>query len=128
AIVHFDLDRLVAAVTANIVADFVPALHKLARRLIRYSTFQLDIAAFFHLFTGWFAVPFMLPARSVACFLHVETEINLVSQYLDMTLRLHATTHDSKCFPRLAILHPESRNNRVKWAFPRSVTFAWPDS
>src|SRR6266576_638820 len=64
----------------------------------------------------------MLPARRVAGFLHVQTEIDLVCEHLDVTLWLHPAAHDTECLPRFAIFHHEPGNNGVKWAFPRRVS------
>ena len=63
----------------------------------------------------------MLPAGSIAGFLHVQSKIDLVGEHLDMTLRLHAAAHDAERFPRFAVLHHESGNDGVKWAFARRV-------
>src|SRR3954447_2814273 len=63
----------------------------------------------------------MLPAGPVACFLDIQTKINLVCEHLYMTLRLHAASHDTESFPRFTVFHHESRNNGVKRAFARRV-------
>src|SRR5882724_2777808 len=59
----------------------------------------------------------MLPARCVPGLLHVQTKVDLVCEYLHVPLRLHASAHDTECFPRFAIFHDETRNNGVKRAF-----------
>src|SRR5207237_3954490 len=76
---------------------------------------------FSHLSSGRFVVSLMLPARSVAGFLHIQTEIDLVGEHLHVTLRLHTAAHDTECFPRFSIFHHKPRDNRVKGAFARSV-------
>src|SRR6476659_4696800 len=63
----------------------------------------------------------MLPAGRIPGFLNVQTKINLVCEHLYMTLRLHATAHDTESFPRFAVFHHESWNNRVKRALTGRV-------
>ena len=63
----------------------------------------------------------MLPARGVAGFLHIQAEIDLVGQHLDVTLRLHPAAHDTERFPRLAAFHHEPGNDGVKRTFARRV-------
>ena len=63
----------------------------------------------------------MLPARSIAGFLHVQAEIDLVGEDLDVTLRLHAAAHDAECFPRFAIFHDEAGDDGVEGTFARRV-------
>src|SRR5213593_4703115 len=63
----------------------------------------------------------MLPSRSVPGFLDVQTKINLVCEHLYMTLRLHAASHDAKCFPRFAVFHDKSGNDCVKRTLSRCV-------
>src|SRR5438105_13839756 len=63
----------------------------------------------------------MLPARRVAGFLHVQSEIDLVREHLHVTLWLHPAAHHTERFPRLAILYDESRDDSVKRTFARRV-------
>ena len=63
----------------------------------------------------------MLPARGVAGFLHIHSEIDHVRQDLDVTLRLHAAAHHAECVPWLPILHDKTWNDGVKWSLARRV-------
>src|SRR5215831_6256452 len=63
----------------------------------------------------------MLPARGIARFLEVHTEIDQVCQNLDLTHRLHVSSHDSKRQPWFSIFHHEPRDDGMKWAFARRV-------
>ena len=76
---------------------------------------EIYVTAVFHFLAGRFVVAFVLPARRVARFLHVQIKINLVRQHLDMTLRLHSAAHHAECFPRFAIFHHKPRDDGVKW-------------
>jgi hypothetical protein len=59
----------------------------------------------------------MLPARRVAGLLDVQTKIDLICEHLYMALWLHSAAHDTESFPRFAVFHHESWNNRVKRTF-----------
>src|SRR5438046_9462944 len=118
---HFDFDRLITTVAADVETHVVTFLMQLAHRLVRNAALNLNVAALVHFFAGWFIVTFMLPARRVPGFLNVQTKINLVCEHLYMTLRLHAAAHDTESFPGFAVFHDKSRNDGVKRAFTRRV-------
>src|SRR5215467_816457 len=63
AIVHFDFDRLITAVAADVETHVVSFLAQLAHGFVRNAAFDFDVAAVLHFFTGRFAIPFVMPAR-----------------------------------------------------------------
>ncbi len=60
----------------------------------------------------------MMEARRVAGGLHVGAEVEQVDQHLHVSLRLLGGAHETKRHERQAVLHDESRQQRVKWPFP----------
>src|SRR5438105_2208599 len=118
-VMHLNLDCLITAVTTNIDAHMVAALFQFALRLCGNAAFKIHVAAVFHLLAGRFVVALVLPARRIARFLHIQTEIDLVRQHLNMTLRLHSAAHHAECLPRFAVFHHKSGNDRMK------RTLAW---
>src|SRR5207237_4052346 len=122
AVVHLHFNRLISAVTAEVEADIVAFLFQFARGLERHAALEIHVAAGLRqLFAGWFAIAFVLPARGVAGFLNRHAEIDLVREDLNVTLRLHSAAHHAERFPWFAILHHESRNDRVERPFARRV-------
>src|SRR5256885_17229002 len=94
-VVHFPRDGRLSAVATHIKTHVVSFLAQFAHRLVRNAAFDFNVSTrSSHLFSGRFVVAFMLPARRVAGFLHVQTEIDLVCEHLGMTLRLHPAAHD----------------------------------
>ena len=118
---HFDFYGLITAVAPDVETHIVPFLAQLAHAFVRNAAFNFDIAAVLHFFAGRFVVAFVVPARRVAGFLHIQTKVNLVSEYLHVSLRLHIATHHAECFPWFAIFHHEPWNDGVKRAFSRRV-------
>src|SRR5439155_19583168 len=93
AIVRFDFYGLITAVAADIETHIVPFLAQLAHAFVRNAAFTFDVAAVLHFFAGRFVVAFVVPAGGVAGLLHIQTKVNLVSEYLRVSLRLHVATH-----------------------------------
>src|SRR6476620_8346494 len=118
-IVHLYFDRLVTAVTANVEAHVVAALFQLADDFVRNPALDFNVTAFFHFFAGRFVIAFVLPPGSIACFLYIQSKIDLVGQNLDMSLWLHPAAHHTKRFPRFAVFHHKTGNDGMKW------TLAW---
>src|SRR6266404_2312548 len=72
AVVHFDFDRLVTAVTAYIKTHVVTFFAQFAHRFVRNAALDFNVAAGFrHFFSGRFVVALMLPAREVARYLNI---------------------------------------------------------
>src|SRR5207244_10631512 len=105
ATVHFDFYGLITAVAPDVETHIVPFLAQLAHAFVRNAAFNFDIAAVLHFFAGRFVVAFVVPARRVAGFLHIQTKLNLDSDCLRVSLRLHFAPVVAAFLPWLGILH-----------------------
>src|SRR5438034_10217383 len=121
AIVHLYLNGLVATVATNVKTHIVTAFFQFADDLVWNSTRDLTVGAARHFLSRRYVTALVLPARSVTCFLHVQTKIDLVRQNLDVPLRLHSTAHHAEGFPRFSIFHHKTRNDGVEGTFARRV-------
>src|SRR5699024_2003553 len=75
--------------------------------------FTCDIhrEAVFHIYTQPFH---KLPSRRIQGALGIHAVINEIHRHLQMTLRLHKSTHDTEWPDRFLIFRDETRNNRME--------------
>ena len=118
---HLYFNGLVATVATNVKTHIVTAFFQFADDFVWNSTLDFNVTAARHFFSRRFVIALVLPARSVTCFLHVQTKIDLVRQNLDVPLRLHSTAHHAEGFPRFSIFHHKTRNDGVEGTFARRV-------
>src|SRR6266513_1825593 len=121
AIVHLYFNGLVATVATNVKTHIVTAFFQFADDFVWNSTLDFNVTAARHFFSRRFVIALVLPARSVTCFLHVQTKIDLIRQDLNVPLRLHSTAHHAERFPRFSISHHKTRNDGVDGTFARRV-------
>ena len=62
---------------------------------------------------GHSAVTHPLPAWGIKSLLRIKTEINIVHYDLNMSLRLHVSSHDPERTDWLSVLHQEAWYDRV---------------
>src|SRR5438045_8836422 len=103
AIVHLYFNGLVATVATNVKTHIVTAFFQFADDFVWNSTLDFNVTAARHFFSRRFVIALVLPARSVTCFLHVQTKIDLVRQNLDVPLPLHSTGPPACGSPRPSI-------------------------
>src|SRR5207253_3804786 len=102
AIVHLYFNGLVATVATNVKTHIVTTFFQFADDFVWNSTLDFNVTAARHFFSRRFVIALVLPARSVTCFLHVQTKIDLIRQDLNVPLRLHSTAHHAERFPRFS--------------------------
>src|SRR5207244_11913468 len=112
----------------NVQPHSVPSSFQFADDFVWNSTLDFNVTAARHFFSRRFVIALVLPARSVTCFLHVQTKIDLIRQDLNVPLRLHSTAHHAERFPRFSISHHKTRNDGVEGTFARPVNVAWAGS
>src|SRR5213596_1197620 len=78
SIVHLYFNGLVAAVATNVKTHIVTAFFQFADGFVWDPTLDFNVTAARHFLASWFVIALVLPARSVTCFLHVQTKIDLV--------------------------------------------------
>src|SRR5438477_5022679 len=121
SIMHLDFDGLVATVVTDIKAHIVTTFFQVADDFIWNSTLDFNVTAAPHFIASWFVIALVLPARSVARFLHVQAKIDLIRQDLDVSLWLHSATHHAKDFPRFPIPDHKTRNDSVERTVTRGM-------